>query len=158
MMKTLSKYCFIVILLFVSCSCSPDAIHQYVGIVHERGLTFYYPNYSRIDFTCDVFDPSTDSTIIFACAAAFTGANHNSDPHLMIAQNHVCFGVKFRGYRCPRCNGAFIWYNGKYQFILDDYATSMDSAAANGGTAFSQELMIHEGRQLNTKRSRTNVN
>ena len=154
------------ILLFSSCSFSyagkvaestSDLIGLQVEVVPDSGITIFYPHFSRIDLLCDSLASVSDSSVIFACAAAFTGTDHTKGSHWLIAQNHVCTGIKYNGYRCPRCNGAFVWYGNSYYFLKDDYAVSMDSAALNGGMAFAQECMIFKGEKVKTTRSLDNV-
>ncbi len=118
------------------------------------GLTIYYPATDSIVLRC--FDPPTpdkDSTIVFCCAAAFSRFDkpHNNN-HLFIAGDHVCSGERKRGYPCVNNTGAFVFYNGKWKFLLDRYSHELDSAALNNGSGFAQEMLIHEGMPLKTIR------
>lgn len=124
-MKKTSIFIFL-ILLFSSFSFSnagkvaestSDLIGLQVEVVPDSGITIFYPHFSRIDLLCDSLASVSDSSVIFACAAAFTGTDHTKGSHWLIAQNHVCTGVKYNGYRCPRCNGAFVWYGNSYYFL-----------------------------------------
>lgn len=95
------------------------------------GLTIYYPATDSIVLRC--FEPPTpdkDSSIVFCCAAAFTryDRQHN-DYHLFIAGDHVCSGERKRGYPCVNNTGAFVFYNGKWEFLLGKYSHELDSAA-----------------------------
>jgi len=120
------------------------------------GITYYYPSFSRIDFVCDSFPTESDTDALLCCAAAFTGKE--GDKHSIIAQNHVSSGRKYNGYRCPRCNAAFLFYDGRYRFMLGNWAAAMDTAAAHGGMAFAQEMMLHQGKPVKTTRPLGNVN
>ena len=118
------------------------------------GLIVYYPATDSIVLRCFVPPtPEKDSTIIFCCAAAFTRYDrpHNNN-HLYIAGDHVCSGERKKGYPCTNNTGAFVFYNGKWKFLLDRYSHELDSAALNKGSGFAQEMLIHEGRPIKTIR------
>lgn len=139
----------------------PDTIKRCTVRVDTSllGLTVYYPSTDSILLRC--FDPPTpekDSSIIFCCAAAFTRYDrpHNNN-HLFIAGDHVCSGERKRGYPCVNNTGAFVFYNGKWKFLLDKYSHELDSAALYNGSGFAQEMLIHEGRQIKTVRRLSQV-
>ena len=125
----------------------------------QRGLRLYYPRSDSVDLRC--FErpiPEVDSTIIFCCAAAYTGVDKINYKHKNIAGDHVSNGTRFGGYRCDRNSGAFVFYDKKWKFLHNNYTHELDSAALYGGMGFGQELLIFNGTRLKTTRPDENVN
>lgn len=89
----------------------------------NEGLTIYYPQYNSIDLVCGAVSPEEDDKAIFSCPAAFTGERILEFKHTNIAGHHVSKGEFHRGYACKPNTGAFVWYNGKWKFLLKDYAS-----------------------------------
>ena len=121
------------------------------------GVMLYYPPTDSVDLRC--FDrprPEVDSSVVFCCAAAFTGKGPKG--HGNIASDHVSSGKRYRGYRCVRNTGALVFYDGSFEFIYKDYSHKLDSAAAHNGAGFAQEMMIHQGKQVKTTRSLSDEN
>ena len=103
--------------------------------------------------------PSADSdSIVLAFAGAFTGTMFDKG-HFNIAGDHVSGGKLFKGYRCKRNTGAFTWsVSSGPQFFYNDYSKALDKAAKEGGIGFAQEMMIHNGKAVNTTRPLGNKN
>ena len=124
-----------------------------------QGLTIYYPITDSIVLRC--FDrpiPDKDSAVVFCCAAAFTRYDRpHENNHLNVAGDHVCSGERHSGYPCNNNTGAVVFYNGTWKFLYESYSYELDSAAFYGGSGFAQELLVHEGIQINTVRSLTQV-
>ena len=115
----------------------------------KAGLYIFYPHFERIDLVCETMPtPEKDSTVIFCCAAAFTGQLSEQFSHNNIIANYVSGGVRYDTGTGGRINGAFIYYDGKWEFIQGNYSSQLDSAAKYGGMGFGQEMMIHEGREI----------
>lgn len=130
-----------------------------VVIEETDSLTVYYPNFSRVDFVMgEMPDKQTDTNVIFCCAAAFTGECLTEFKHTNIAGDHVSSGVRYRGYPCKRNTGAFVWYDGRWKFLWEQYSNELDSAALHGGMGFGQEMIIHEGSLCVTIRKDKNEN
>lgn len=110
---------------------------------HE-GLTIFYPQYESIDLVCGASSPESDSRTVFCCPAAFTGEVINEFKHSNIAGHHVSGGELEYGYACKVNTGAFVWYNGKWKFLLKDYNSEFKKAANSGGMAVSQNMIIHD--------------
>ena len=122
-----------------------------------NGLVFYYPKTDSIDLRClKRPEPAQEPGIIFCCAGAYTGTGSKS--HSNIAGDHVSGGIRYHGYRCPRNTGAFVYYKRKWKFLYKDYTTELDSAAANNGCGYAQEMLIHDSIRLKTARPDNNVN
>ncbi len=121
-------------------------------------LRIYYPNYSKIDLVCGEMPKKEDKSVIMFAEAAFTAGTEEEIKQGMIAGDHVTGGKREKGYRCPRNNGAFVWYNNTPQFILKDYSEELDMAAKNGGCGFAQEMMIHDGKEVKHTRPDSNEN
>lgn len=110
----------------------------------REGLTIYYPQYSSIDLVCGAESPEEDCKAIFSCPAAFTGDTISEFKHINIAGHHVSKGEFHRGYACKPNTGAFVWYNGKWKFLLKDYASELKIAADSSGMGVAQNMIIHD--------------
>ena len=129
-----------------------------VEIADTCNLRIYYPNYSRIDLVCGEMPEKEDESVIMFAEAAFTGELLDSFKHKNIAGDHVSNGRREKGYRCKRNNGAFVWYDGKPKFCIDNYSPELDKAPRNGGCGFAQEMMIHGGKEVAHTRAADNTN
>lgn len=120
----------------------------------HSGLTLYYPHMGTVELVTANMPEPTAPNIIFCCAAAFTGNTLTTFNHKNIAGDHVSDGGKrHEGYRCPRNNGAFVFYDGEWQFLYKNYSSQLDSAEAHHGMGFGQEMMIHDGKEVPHTRS-----
>ncbi len=129
-----------------------------IEIVDTLGLKIYYPNYSKIDLICDKMPEKTDSTIIFMASAAYTKDCLNHFSHDNIIGNHVSGGKLYHGAPSKTYRGAFVFYNNTPKFIYHDWATDYNEAAVNGGCGFAQDMMIHDGKEVDHSRKSSNVN
>lgn len=116
-------------------------------------ITIYQPSFSRIDMVCGTRPQAEDESILFCGAAAFTRIYGWTEfSHDLIAGDHVAGGVFYHGYDCPETDsvvgntGSFVYYDGQWHLLLGDAAAEKEQAAAHGGMAFSEEMIIHEGR------------
>lgn len=130
----------------------------YVERIDTNGLTILYPQFKTIDLVCGTEPEKSDTSVILFAEAAYTGQLLKDFKHLNIAGYHVSSGEKHEGYKCTSNTGAFVFYNGNWKFLYQNYSYELDSAANNGGAAFAQELMIFNGEVKPTKRSDTNKN
>ncbi len=121
-------------------------------------LIVYTPDYSTVDLACGTMPSVKNSNVIFCAEAAFTGEILDEFKHSNIAGDHVSGGVYNKGYSCKRNTGAFVYYNGTYKFIYQNYSNELKQAANNGGMGFSQEMMIHNGQKVKTIRGASNSN
>lgn len=129
-----------------------------VEIKDTLGLRIYYPKYSNIDFVCGEMPSKSDNSVIMFAEGAFTGELLNEFKHTNIAGDHVSKGNRYKGYRCKRNTGAFVYYNGTPKFLYQDYSKEFDKAAANGGCGFAQEMMVHQGKVVPHTRPDGNTN
>jgi len=129
-----------------------------VHVVDTLGLRIYYPNYSRIDLVCEEMPSKDDKSVIMFAEAAFTGELLDSFKHLNIAGDHVSGGKRYKGYKCKRNNGAFVYYDGTPKFVYRDYSSELDRAVSAGGCGFAQEMMIHKGKEVPYTRKASNAN
>lgn len=123
---------------------------------HE-GLTVYYPEFSSIDLVCGQQAPKDNPDAILCCAAAFTGSRLSEFKHSNIAGNHVSGGKYEKGYKCKDNTGAFVWYGGKWKFLLKDYNGQMEKAAEKKGMGFAQNMIIFNGEDQPQYRSGKNI-
>lgn len=122
------------------------------------GLIVLYPDYSAIDLVCGTMPAKRDSSVILVAEAAYTGECLKEFKHSNIAGDHVSAGVRYKGYRCKRNTGAFVYYDGTWKFCTEPYSAELDAAAKNGGAGFGQELILHNGKAMATKRKDANKN
>lgn len=127
--------------------------------VDTNGLIILFPSYSNIDLRCGNIPQIHEKNIILFAEAAYTGAPLEKEfKHSKIAGDHVSHGTRYRGYKCKRNSGAFIFYSGKWKFCYNDYTAELDSAAKFGGAAFAQEMIIHNNDIKTTARPDGNIN
>ncbi len=159
-----------VILLF-SCNASNDkeqaakdegeiAKEEAATVIRKDtlGLIVLYPQYSSIDLVCGTMPSKSDSSVILFAEAAYTGELLNEFKHSNVAGEHVSQGKRYKGFKCKRNTGAFVYYGGKWEFCYKDYSQEIDKAAENGGAAFGQEMIIHKGKLVEIARKDNNKN
>lgn len=129
-----------------------------VDVVDTGNLRIYYPHFSKIDLVCGSMPQKNNGNVIMIAEAAFTGDLLDTFNHSNIAGDHVSGGKRYKGYRCKRNNGAFVYYQGKPKFLHKNYSEELDKAAKNGGCGFAQEMMIHQGKEVAHTRSDSNSN
>ena len=140
-----------------------DSIHVPNKVLVERvdsnGLIILIPSFTTIDLRCGNMPQTLEDSVILFAEAAYTGAPLEKEfKHIKIAGDHVSSGTRFKGYKCSRNTGAFVYYSGKWKFLYKDYSVELDSAAQNGGAAFAQEMIIHQSQIKPTIRKDGNVN
>lgn len=118
-----------------------------------NAVTIYHPRFSRIDLVCGVRPSASDTDIVFCGAAAFTRIYGWTEfSHDLIADDHVSGGVLYTGYACPETEttvgntGTFVWYDGQWQILPGDAPEAKQLAQQHGGMAFSEELIVQNGR------------
>ncbi len=132
---------------------------SYVRRVDTLGLVVLYPEFASVDLVCGHEPAKSDSSVILFAEAAYTGQCLDHFDHFNVAGDHVSAGERHKGFRCRRNTGAFVYYgDGTWEFCHKDYSHKLDKAAAGGGAAFGQELIIHDGRLVTTPRKDSNVN
>ena len=109
-------------------------------------VVIYYPLFKSIDHVCQTMPSKSDSTIIFCCSASFTGQLLKDFNHRNIAGNHVSSGVYYHGYSCRPNTGAFVYYDGKFKFLLHNYNEEMIKSSKCGGMGFGQNMIIFNHR------------
>lgn len=141
---------YFVVLVLVLCGCAREPEH--VKIFEEEGLRIYQPIFTEMDLDCGLEQDEKDRSIVFSCSGAFTLDYQEWFSHDNIRGDHVSGGVRY-GYEYTndtiaddRGNvGVFAFYNGESHFALEGASDLLDSAAANGGMAFSQYMIIYDG-------------
>lgn len=134
---------------------------KYSDLTTEYGdLICLVPDMSvlDIDLVCNSIPAADNDSIAMAFAGAFTGTMWNTG-HGNVAGDHVSAGHRYRGYRCKRNTGAFTWTNADGAgFHYQNYSAALDKAAKEGGMGFAQEMMIHQGKEVQTTRPHSNIN
>ena len=138
-----------------SCVCVAE---QLVERIDTNGLVVLYPHYGSIDLVCDSMPSKKDDRVILFAEAAFTGQCLKVFDHFNVAGDHVSGGKRYKGYRCKRNTGAFVFYDNKWKFCHLNYSHELDVAAKHGGAAFAQELIIFKGKAVKTVRKDGNRN
>lgn len=131
---------------------------QSVKRLDTLGLIVLYPEFRSIDLVCGVEPSEQDTSVILFAEAAYTGVCQTKFNHYNIAGDHVSKGKRYRGYTCKRNTGAFVFYNGIWEFCYKNYSRKLYEAAKHGGAAFAQELIIYKGTPVPTLRRNNNRN
>ena len=164
-----SKMLLIFVIMLFSCNAGNDKVPPPKNEVDKEktttvirmdtlGLTVLYPQYSSIDLVCGTMPEKSDSSVILVAEAAYTGELLNEFKHSNVAGDHVSQGKRYKGYKCKRNTGAFVYYNGEWNFCHKNCTQEIDKAAANGGAAFGQEMIIHKGELVEIARKDKNKN
>lgn len=165
-MKNKGILLFVVLCCWWTC-CASENLSQEVPLKEtslpvERedtlGMMILYPKYSRVDLVCGTMPTKQDSCVVLMVAGAYTGELLEEFKHQNIAGDHVSSGKRYKGYKCKRNTGAFVYYNNKWEFLYKNYSYALDEAAKYGGAGFAQELIIHDGVVKPTIRSDANRN
>lgn len=140
----------------------PEPVQVVTVDTTERGLVIYYPPTDSIELRCfDRPDPKVDSSVVFCCAAAFTADWGTESDHARICGDHVSRGRFYQRPGIKRNTGAFfVRDDGRYAFMYshDARQETFRSVFKHASTAFTQEMMIHEGEKVKTTRPDSNVN
>ena len=127
-------------------------VHDPVEVVRCDSLTVYYPRFRRMDLATGSMPQKSDSTVIFCCAAAFTGEKLTTFKHSNIAGHHVSGGTFYEGFHCGPNNGVFTWTpTGGWNYFNFSHKNSrppLKKAAEQGGMGFCQSLLFHNGQGL----------
>lgn len=113
-------------------------------ISQTEHLTFYYPIFKSIDLSVDKMPGSSNPNVEFCCEAAFTGQRLASFTHTNIADHHVSGGKWYQGYSCRANTGAFVWLDGRWEFMEKRKFLSVKPKCQ---MAFCQYLLILQGKQ-----------
>lgn len=142
----------VVLLLLSLPATSRQTGEKYVDIVRKDSLTIYYPNFSRIDLATGTMPKKDDASVIFCCAASFTGELLDEFRHSNIAGHHVSGGKFFRGYKCGPYNGVFTWSRASgWHFFNYSHGNSesvLRRAADEGGMGFCQSMLFCDGKRF----------
>lgn len=153
---------FIFAFLLVSCTEAKghkvNKTRNNIEIETEGNLVIYYPLYDYIDHACGTMPSKKDSSVIFCCSASFTGELLKTFKHSNIAGNHVSSGVFHRGFKCKPNTGCFTFYDGRWNFYMDNRKEHIKEAAANKGMAFEQNMIIFNGKMQPSFRKLSSLN
>lgn len=133
-----------------------------VTVEDHDSLTVFYPHYSRIDLVTQQMPAKSEESVIFVCAASFTGESLKEFKHSNIAGHHVSSGTFYQGYKCGPNNGVFTWSPKSgwhfYNFSHKNSEPPLKTAAKEGGMGFCQSLLYHNGKRFKgcMKPERTN--
>lgn len=148
--------------LAVLAGVSAHAQVSRVRVESHDSLTVYYPQFTRIDLVTEEMPPQSDGSVIFVCAAAFTGERLEEFKHFNIAGHHVCSGTFYSGYKCGPNNGVFTWSPKSgwhfYNYSHKNSEPPLRKVAEEGGMGFCQSMLFHEGKRFKgcIKPERTN--
>lgn len=83
----------------------------FVERVDTNGLIVLFPYFSTIDLRCGNMPSITEKDVILFAEASYTGAPLEREfKHSKIAGDHVSGGIRYKGYRCSRYTGAFVYH------------------------------------------------
>lgn len=137
---------------------SVAAENEPVKVDDKNGLTLYYPRFSRIELVTGKRPSEKNDSVIMIASAAFTSKLLDDFNPENIVGNYVSAGDFHEGAKDPRITGAFYYFNGHFRFSYKDLEENMKKAKAYKGSAFSQEMLIHEGEIVPHVRPDDNVN
>lgn len=131
-----------------------------VSVENTSAFTAYRLSPSHLDLACGQRPSETDESIVMSVAATWTGKCSDTFSHENIASDHVSGGVFYKGYEEPRNTGCFVWFDKQFEFVYgaENHSQLLQKAASKKGMGFCQEMMIHEGKRVPTKRKDDNVN
>lgn len=147
-MKRLSP----IIFLAAFCLTAYSQTTSFVTIENHDSLTVYYPDFTRIDLVTGQMPSKDEKTVVFCCAAAFTGEKLKTFKHSNIAGHHVSGGEYYEGFRCGPNNGVFTWSKSGgwqfYNFSHNNSVAPLKAVAEKGGMGFCQSLLFHNKKQF----------
>lgn len=126
--------------------------------IDTLSMIILYPAFNHIDFVCKDMPSQQDKSVLLCAAGSYTGQCLNTFRHDNIAGDHVSKGIRFDGYSCQANTGAFVYFNGQWKFLYENYSNYLDSAAINSGCGFAQEMLIHKGEKRRNINHNTGVN
>lgn len=119
-----------------------------VTIEETSDVIAYYPHFARIDLVCGTMPSKDEGNVVLCCEAAFTSRLLEEFAHTNIDGDHVSGGQRYTGAVCRDNSGAFTWAQGKWQFVMGDYSTALDSAVAGSGMGFGQAVVVRNGKAI----------
>ena len=118
----------------------------FVKVDTTEHFYIYHIPFTDISLVCGTM-PDADN-ILFCAEAAYTNKPFKAPfSHKKIAGDHVANGTKYEGGPSPYFSGAFSYYDRQWHYAYNiecDYADFLDTAAAHGGMAFCQSMVIHQ--------------
>ena len=126
-----------------------------IKVEETEQLVIYYPHFKSIDLACGRMPSKEDAAVIFCAEAAFTGELLKTFKHSNVAGNHVADGVYHKGFTCRPNTGTFVWYDGKWKFLMKNHNEELKRAAQKGGMGFRQNMMIFNHKTLPSFRKLT---
>lgn len=147
----MNRHCFLALLLLIPfhlCAqqraTHPDTTENFI---------IYHIDYRSVELVCQTMPQDAD--ILFCAEAAYTNKPFNAKfTHKKIAGDHVVAGKRYGGGVSPYYSGAFAFYDNTFHFEYKPknktneeyntlYSAFLDTAAAHGGMAFLQSMVIH---------------
>ena len=129
---------------------SPDTDHG-SSVYETEHLYIIFPSFDRVRYIVGERMPRNDKQITFCGTAAFQ-KTYLGRKHSDITGDHVCGGVLYRDtekYPAWKKFGVFASFGKTWRFAPPEEAQQLLSETVKmGGDAFSQYLLIHEGKQL----------
>lgn len=128
--------------------CPPYGV---TSVYETEQLYLIFPAFDRVRFTVGERQPRSDKRVTFCATAAFQ-KKYWGRKHSDITGSHVCGGVLYEDpekYPPWKVFGVFAFFDRTWHFApLEEARQLLAETAAHGGDAFSQYLLIHEGKQL----------
>ena len=142
----------ILTLVLVTCGIAAAGQTRRVTVEDHDSLTVYYPHFKRIDLVTETMPGKGEESVIFVCAASFTGERLDEFKHSNIAGHHVSSGDFQQGYKCGPNNGVFTW-SGKSGWHFFNYSHKnseppLRAVAKEGGMGFCQSMLFHNGKRF----------
>ena len=139
----------------------PEPIRVVMVDTTKAGLVLYFPPTDSIELRCfERPDPKVDSSVVFCCAAAFTVDWKSEPDHDRICGDHVSGGTLYKRPRLRRNTGAFFAKDSTFHFLYSATANQehFRPSFTKATTAFTQEMLVHQGKKVKTTRPDRNTN
>ena len=124
---------------------------RFSSVYETEHFYVIFPQFERMRYSVGKRPPQRDAQITF-CATASFQKSYLGRKHSDIIGSHVCDGVLYEDtgkYPAWQKYGVFAFFDRTCHFAPPEEAEFLLSETAkHGGDAFSQYLLIHEGKQL----------
>ena len=129
----------------------PHDTNRFSSVYETKHFYIIFPEFDRVRYSVGERPPQGDLRVTFCGTASFQ-KTYWGRTHSNIIGSHVCDGILYedRGkYPAWKKFGVFAFFHQTWHFAPPEEAGRLlAETVKHGGDAFSQYLLIHEGKQL----------
>lgn len=115
-------------------------------VVYNTGTVYViFPEYTRIELTCEKRPAKSDGAITWCSGAAFQHDISLGFTHENIDGDHAVLGVFYESPHNKDSFAAFTFAEDKFSFAFDNPSEAIREAADKGGSGFMQFGLIRDG-------------